>query len=146
MKKYTQKVIPEVSTDGWKNLPIKDFRKKVFTHYTEKYQGKCYVTNKHLGIVVEFDREGANKTGYGGHLYAKKACLVEVLDKMVRYAEYCNWGDRKSTDKPNVIGYLNFKVKVKIDEKIENVHLVIKLTNNGKFHYSMEVNIYKKNR
>ena len=143
MKKYKQTVIPQAFTAEWKNMPVKEFHEKVSTYYRTRYQGKCRVINQHLGIVVEFDREGVNKTSYGGHLYTKKACLVEVLDKMIRYAEYNNWGNRKPTDKPTVIGYLNFKVKVKIDGKMEYVHLVIRVTNNGKFHYSMEVNIWK---
>ncbi|MCL2414997.1 MAG: hypothetical protein FWC94_07120 [Bacteroidales bacterium] len=142
-KPYKQTVIPEVSTENWKNMPIKAFHEKVSNYYRMHYQGKCRIINQHLGIAVEFDRSGANKTSHGGHLYAKKACLLEVLDKVIRYAEYSNWGERKITDSPTVIGYLNFKVKVKIDGKIEHVHLIIRVTNNGKFHYSMEVNIWK---
>jgi hypothetical protein len=49
-------------------------------------------------------------------------------------------GGRKPTDGNFVIGYLNFKAKVRIDGKLEHVHLIIRVRNTGKFHYSMEVN------
>ena len=140
MKKYKQTVIPEVSTANWKTKTYSEARKKVMDYYRTHYLNGKKVTNQHLGITVEFDPDGADKTSRGGAIYLKKKCLVEVLSEMIQYAEYSNWGDRKAKDKPSVIGFLNFKVKVKIDEKIENIHLVIRVTNDGKFHYTMEVN------
>ena len=95
-----------------------------------------------MNIPVSFDRIGAKKTGFGGSIYPKKACLVEILDKLIRYAEYNNWGDRKDKDDIRVIGYMNFKVKAFIDGKMEYVHLYITVRNNGSFHYSLEVNIW----
>ena len=138
-KKYKQTVIPEVSIGDWENLPAYHSRKKMFDFYRSHYVGTS-VKNQHLGIIIEFDVVGARKTSHGGSVYPKKKCLVEVLDKMIEHAEYSNWGERKATDPPHIIGYLNFNVKVKIDETIEHIHLVIRLTNDGKFHYYMEVN------
>ncbi|MDR1406335.1 MAG: hypothetical protein LBI89_03940 [Prevotellaceae bacterium] len=141
MKKYRQTVIPEASTKAWSGLSKYATQKKVFDYYKANYllNGK-HVINQDLGISVAFERKGAEKTSFGGFIYSKKACLVEILDKVIRYAEYSNWGDRKPQDIPTVLGYLNFKVKVRIDGIMEHVHLVIRVNNSGKFHYSMDIN------
>jgi len=148
-QKYKQTVIPTVSTDDWKDLTIKESRAKTFEHYHTHYLGKeKRVKNKDIGITVEFEKQGARKTAHGGYVYPEKMCLIQVLDKLIRYAEYSNWGERKEKDPAKIIGYLNFNAKVKIDGKMEYVHLVVRVSNDGKFHYSMEINILgnKKNR
>jgi len=139
MAKYKQIVIPEVSTKEWITLSASDVREKLNNEYRTRYIGKK-VINQCLGITVEFESTGARKTAHGSAIYSKKACLVGVLDQLIRYAEYSNWGDRKPQDIARVIGYLNFKVKVRIDGKMEYVHLVIRVCNDGRFHYAMEVN------
>jgi hypothetical protein len=142
MAKYRQTVIPEASTADWVALAKQALRKKLYDEYRTRCYGKK-VVNQALGITVEFEHEGARKLSYGSAIYSKKACLVSVLDRLIRYAEYSNWGDRKATDAPHIVGYLNFKAKAKIDGKIEHVHLVIRMRNTGKFHYAMEVNKVK---
>jgi len=141
-QKYKQTVIPEVSMGKWKELHKGEASDKMLNHYRTHYVGKR-VINQHLGIAVEFNMKGAGKTTKGGPIYHEKKCLIEILDKMIEYAEYSNWGDRKESDPPHVIGYFNFKVKVKIDGKQEHVHLVVRLTKDGKFHYTYEVNVKK---
>jgi hypothetical protein len=142
MKKYKQTIIPETSTKDWTQLSVPEVRRKLFDEYRRRYYGKK-VINQCLGITIEFEREGARKTGYSNPTYSKKACLITILDQLIHYAEYNNWGDCKPTDPDHVIGFLNFKVKVRIDGVLEYVHLVIRVRNNGKFHYSMEVNKMK---
>jgi hypothetical protein len=142
MKKYKQTIIPEVSTEKWSGMSAFETRKKVFDYYNLHYPGNKKIRNKSLNILVSFDRIGAKKTSIGGHIYPKKACLIEVLNGLIRCAEYNNFGERKPTDAPNVVGFLNFKAKVCIDGKIEHVHLVLVLRNDGSFHYSMEINVW----
>jgi hypothetical protein len=142
MKKYKQTVIPEASTKEWSGLKPLATRKKVLEYYRIHYLTGHKVINKDLGIAVQFEAAGAKKTSFGGNIYPEKACLVEVLDKLIRYAEYSNWGDKKVTDALHVIGYMNFKVKVRIDGRIEHIHLVIRVTNDGKFHYTLEINVW----
>ncbi|MCL2682624.1 MAG: hypothetical protein FWE63_03935 [Bacteroidales bacterium] len=139
-KKYKQTIIPEVHTDEWETLSVYESRQKIFDYYCKHYKGKKNVINQHLGICVKFNQRGARKSSFGTGIYPKKKCLVEILDKMIEYAKYSNWGERKTTDPIDVIGYLNFKVKVKIDKKTEFIHLVIQVTNGGKFHYVQEIN------
>jgi hypothetical protein len=143
MAKYKQPVIPEASTAAWSGLPVLETRRKMFSHYEVRYFEKAEIVNEHLGITVGFNRISMKKGCFGGRMYPKKACLVEVLDKLIQYAEYTCWGDRKVKDEPHVTGYLNFKVKVRIDGKQEHVHLVIRARNDGKFYcYSHEVNVW----
>jgi hypothetical protein len=142
LKKYKQTIIPETFTKEWTKLTRPELREKLLNEYRNQYYGKKIV-NQDLGITVEFEMEGARKTSYGSAAYSKKACLITVLGKLIRYAEFTNWGNPKTTDPSYVIGFLNFKAKVKIDGKLEHVHLVIRARNTGKFHYVMEVNIIK---
>jgi len=144
MAKYKQTTIPEAYTTEWLPLKQSELKVKVFQEYKARYFGKS-VINKHLGIKVGFEYEGMRKTSHSTPVYSKKACLVAVLDKIIRYAEYTNWGDRKPTDPDYVIGFLNFKAKVKIDEMPEQVHLVVRVRKSGmfttsSFHYTLEVN------
>jgi len=138
MAKYKQTVIPEVSTEEWARLSLYEARKKMFDYYKEHYLGSR-VVNKSIGITVEFEQAGNKKTSYGGSLYPAKVCLVEILDKLIRHAEYSNWGERKPTDPNYVIGFLNFKVKVRVDGVLKHVRLAIRVRNTGKFHYSLDV-------
>ncbi|GHU85408.1 hypothetical protein FACS1894153_0570 [Bacteroidia bacterium] len=139
MKKYKQIIIPETSTTEWKGLTIPQIRNKMLSDYKSRYTGVS-VINKDLGIKVEFETGGAKKTSHGGSVSVKKASLLPVLDELVRYAEYNNYGGRKDSDAPNIVGFLNFKAKVKIDAKVENVHLVVRIKNDGKFHYFLYLN------
>ena len=143
MKKYKQQIIPMVSTESWKQLTKKELIEHAYELYLSKLSG-VEVINEDLGITVKFEKWSAKKTTKGSALYSKKAAIIEVLDDLVRYAEFSNWGNRKDNDITSVIGYFNMKVMVKIDGILEHIHLVIQVKNNGKFHYTMEVN--KKNR
>jgi len=60
-------------------------------------------------------------------------------------AEYNNFGERKSTDKPSVHGYFNFKAKVIINGKLEHVRISV-LFKNNKAYYNHEVNIIKQTK
>ncbi|MDR3132698.1 MAG: hypothetical protein LBU42_01575 [Prevotellaceae bacterium] len=142
MKKYKQTIIPETSTKEWRGMSAFATRKKMFDYYSTHYSGTKKVRNQSLNILIAFDRIGAKKTSFGGHIYPKKACLVEVLDDLLRYAEYNNWGERKASDTSNVVGFFNFKAKVYIDGKMEYVHLVVILRNDASFHYSLEINVW----
>jgi len=148
MAKYKQTVIPETFTDEWVKLTTLELRNQAFEEYRVRFFNKKIV-NQALGISIGFEREGARKTSHSSPVYSKKACLISVLDQLLRYAEYSCWGDRKPTDPAYVIGFLNFKAKVRIDGKLEHVRLAVRVRNDGQFrcafHYSMEVN-KKKNR
>jgi hypothetical protein len=62
---------------------------------------------------------------------------------MIENAEYSNMGQRKESDKGNVLGYLNFKAKAKIDGKIYHFRIAVKLKTDMKAYYNHTVNRYK---
>ncbi|MEI6435236.1 MAG: hypothetical protein WCP32_10355 [Bacteroidota bacterium] len=140
--KYIQTIIPKVSTDQLENIKKSSLRAFVKTYYSENFQNKISVINEDLGIKVEFIGDGTKKTSFGAAMYLKKAATILILDKLIKYAKYSNWGDRKDNDKSTVIGYLNFKVKVFIDGKICHFAINIQVRNTGKFHYSLDENRY----
>ena len=137
MKKYKQTEIPNVTITDRKDLAkvIKDF-------YNKNLQGKS-VINRDLGIIIHFTSAGKSELAYGRALHAKKAAVIKCLAKLIEEAEYNNFGERKETDKNNVVGYLNFKAKVKIDKIVENVRITVLLKKDGRAYYNHEINIKK---
>ena len=138
-KKYKQTIIPQVSTEG---VDYRNRAKSIKDFYTENLYGKS-VVNKDLGITIHFNSIGKNELAHGRALYAKKVAILKCLLELLEVAEYNNFGRKKDTDKETVLGYLNFKAKVIINDKIENVRINVLLKKNGKAYYNHEVNIKK---
>ena len=134
MKKYKQTFIPSVSTVGFSSEP-----KFVKNYYAKHLQGKT-VINKHLNIPIHFTGKSGRKIAFGGYKYIKKAAILQCLQQLLEVAEFNNFGNRKANDGLTVLGYLNFKAKIKIDNKIENVRIAVSLRKDGKVYYSHEVN------
>ena len=80
-QKYKQIIIPEVSTENWKSLSLRDAQKKMAEYYRTNYPYTRVVKNQHLGIEVGFESEGITKTCKGGKTYPEKCCLIEILDE-----------------------------------------------------------------
>ena len=139
-KKYKQTKIPNVRT---KDVPKKDRAKFVKEYYSVHLQGQI-VVNKHLGIKIIFNSIGKSELAHGRALHAKKIAILFCLADLVSEAEYSNFGNRKTSDSETVLGYLNFKIKVKIDDRIENARISILLKTNLKAYYHHEVNVIKK--
>ena len=137
MTKYKQKEVPSVTIIEPQNRVkyVRDF-------YTENLQGKS-VINKDIQLTINFTSIGKGELSYGRALYAKKIAVLQCIDKLLEVAEYNNFGQRKSTDKQNVLGYFNFKAKVKINGKLEFVRISVVLKKDGKAYYHHEVNIKK---
>jgi len=137
MKKYKQTFIPSVSTVGFSSES-----KFVNDYYKKNLQGKT-ITNKHLNIKIYLPGSSGRKIAYGGYKSIKKASVLQCLPKLLEVAEFNNFGSRKPTDSSLVLGFLNFKAKVKIDEKIENIRINVVLRIDGKMYYNHEVNFEK---
>ena len=139
--KYRQTIIPSVETEKHTNLAkyIKDY-------YKEHFQGNS-VVNAHIGIKITFTSLGKSELAHGRALHSKKAAIIKCLPTLLKYAEYNNFGIRKQTDQPSILGYLNFKAKVKINGKTENTRLTVLLKKDGQafYHpfYHYEVNTKK---
>ena len=136
-KKYKQTKIPSVSI-----IEPKDRIKFIKNFYTENLQGKI-VVNKDILLTIRFTSIGKFELAYARAPYANKIAVLQCIDKLLEVAEYCNFGQRKDTDKQNVLGYFNFKAKVKINEKIRHVRISVVLKKDGKVYYNHEVNTIK---
>ena len=138
--KYKQTVIPTVIIPTeWKKLKGIELRKFIFEYIKQHYAGQV-VKNIDTSINVHISITGGRKTAYGEAIYSKKAVLMFVLPDIIKYAKRNNFGEPKAKDGANILGYLNFKCKCKIDNKIENVRLAIQIQKGGKFYYNIEVN------
>lgn len=138
--KYKQLSIPSVSTN-----PKENNIAFVKEYYSQNLQGKI-VRNKHLGIDIRFNATGKGELAFGRAIHKKKTAVLKCLHHLLEVAEYNNFGKRKSTDKKNVLGYYNFKAKIKIDRKMEYVRISVLVTTNLKAYYNHEVNIINNHR
>jgi hypothetical protein len=142
MSQYRQNIIPQTHIpEEWKALTSKELRNVVM----ERAKGLVYekVLNIDTGIEIEFSVTNARKLARGGAIYLKKASLVPILPELVKVAEYSNFGQRKETDNPELLGFLNFKAKCIIDGKTEHVRLSVQFCRRNKFFYNVEVNKIK---
>lgn len=138
--KYKQTLIPSVTTNPKENniAFVKDY-------YSKKLQGKT-VRNKHLGIDIRFNATGKGELAFGRAIHKKKTAVLKCLYQLLEVAEYNNFGQRKATDINSVLGYYNFKAKIKIDGKTEYVRISVLITTDLKAYYNHEVNIIKNRR
>jgi len=136
-KKYKQIEIPSVNIIEPVNRVkfIKEF-------YAENLQGKV-VVNKDILLTIHFTSIGKYELAYAKAPYAKKIAVLQCLDRLLEVAEYNNFGQRKETDKQNILGYFNFKAKVKIDGNLEHIRISVVLKKDGKAYYNHEVNVIK---
>ncbi|MDR0207049.1 MAG: hypothetical protein LBI45_07330 [Bacteroidales bacterium] len=137
IEKYKQIIIPKVKTGS-----IANNRKSVAKYYTNNLQGKTIV-NDHLGISIKFTALGKAELAYGRALHIKKTAVLEVLPSLLKVAKYNNFGIRKENDPKELLGYLNFKAFVYINDKKECVRISVRLLKTGDTYYNHEVNIIK---
>ncbi|MCL2417284.1 MAG: hypothetical protein FWD02_05045 [Bacteroidales bacterium] len=139
--KITSKMVLKCTTEGFtKHKNNLELRKMVFDFYQENFTNPSrQVTNVNTGIVICFERGGANKTAFGGSMYAKKATLVTILDKICEHGCLYSVGKPKETDVPKgIICFLNFKANVIIDDKLEEVRFSVRTKKDGSFHYHID--------
>ena len=138
MKKKSKQVL-KCYTKGFTNFARNaELREVMRKMYLEKYCGK-HIVNLNTGITILFDREGAKKTTKGGSMYAEKAALITILDEICRHGVLLSIGNRKPTDKPKVLGYLNFKADVWVDDRLKLVKFSARIMKDGSFHYHIDI-------
>ncbi len=141
--KYRQKLIPVVNTPlYWKYCSSSELKKLVKEYYSKHLQG-LIVENQSLNIKINLSSQGKNKNIKGSAIYLKKAGAIRILDKILKYAEYSNFGLRKDGDPKELLGYFNLKCKVLLNGVKENIYVSIMIYKNGKIFYSIEVNQIK---
>lgn len=132
-------IVKTETPEEWKVLSISKLRSTVFEHIRKEYGGLTIV-NRDLNIPVTISVKSCRKTAYGEAMYIKKAAASLVLPELIENATYNNFGNRKESDPPTVIGYLNFKCKCLIDGKKECLRISVQFQKGGKFYYNIEVN------
>lgn len=138
-KKYA--FIPEISTE-LTGLSKHELRRFILDYYKKHLKG-IEVINEDTGITIHFSMTSGRKTAMGEAMYQRKAEIIRILPELVKYALYNNFGHPKETDNPEIIGYLNFKGRCKIDGKTENVRIAVQFQKQAKFYYNIEVNTIK---
>lgn len=139
LKKYA--FIPEINEE-LNGLSKAELRKYILDYYKKHLKG-IEVINKDTGITIHFSMTSGRKTAMGEAMYQRKAEIIRILPDLVKYALYNNFGQPKEKDSPEIIGYLNFKGRCKINDKIENVRIAVQFQKQAKFYYNIEVNTIK---
>ena len=140
MEKYKQEFIPEINLFTAKTE--QELKQAIKVFYKQNIQGQV-ITNKHTGIGIRFTSDGLGKMSEARRIGRVNAAAVQILMALLENAEYSNMGQRKSTDKENVLGYLNFKAKAKIEGKPYHFRIAVKLKTDMKAYYNHTVNRYE---
>ena len=140
MEKYKQDTIPETTLFNTKTE--QELKQAIKVFYKQNIQGKV-IRNKHTGIEIRFTSDGLGKISEARRIGRTNAAVVQILIVLLENAEYSNMGQRKPTDKENVLGYLNFKVKAKVEEKLYHFRIAVKLKTDMKAYYNHTVNRYE---
>lgn len=119
------------STDAFKSMSVRELRNYTLKYYNEHLRGKSVEIEKHLKEVV-FTNTAGKKIAKGEAMYSEKATIIEYLEELIKKSSYNNWGQRKSTDNSEVLGYLNFKSKITIDNVKRHVRISLIVYKNRK--------------
>ena len=127
--------VPEVSTERFKKMSVPELREYTLEYYLENYGGKSISKNffKEDNIQIEFFNTGGKKLQKP--IYKEKVAVLEHLESLIKNSTYNNWGNRKESSPPNIIGYLNFKAKVTIDGEKRHVRISIAVDRDRKFRF-----------
>ena len=100
--------VPEVSTERFKKMSVPELREYTLEYYLENYGGKSISKNffKEDNIQIEFFNTAGKKLQKP--IYKEKVAVLEHLESLIKNSTYNNWGNRKESSPPNIIGYLNF--------------------------------------
>ena len=127
--------VSEVSTERFKKMSVPELREYTLEYYLENYGGKSISKNffKEDNIQIEFFNTAGKKLQKP--IYKEKVDVLEHLESLIKNSTYNNWGNRKESSPPNIIGYLNFKAKVTIDGEKRHVRISIAVDEKRKFRF-----------
>jgi len=113
---------PETDTDRFKKMKVSELRTFTMKYYNLYLKGDSATIEKYVKEVVFINTAG-RKIAYGEAMYSAKAAVIAHLKTLIKNSTYNNWGDRKVSDGKDVLGYLNFKSKITIDNKKRHVRI-----------------------
>ncbi len=123
-------------------LKLGQLKKLCYSFFKEKLNGTS-VKNKQKGITVAFNMRGVNHLLYARNAGYVKLKDVFILKELIQNAVFCNFKNPDANDSPDIIGYLNFKSKAKIEGSMQTFRVVIRLTSRGRFFYDHSVRVKK---
>ena len=112
----------ETDTARFKKMKVSELRSFTMKYYNLYLKGDSATIEKYLKEVVFINTAG-RKIAYGEAMYSAKAAVIAHLKTLIKNSTYNNWGDRKTSDRKDVLGYLNFKSKITIDNKKRHVRI-----------------------
>lgn len=124
------------------NTSLAELKQKVKQFYNEKLQGNS-VVNKDKGITVAFSSVGRNHVLYARSAGFEKLVAVFKLPEILAAATFLNFKNADENDHHTVVGYMNFKCPVKINEKLQHFRVVVRISKDGKFFYDHSVRVKK---
>ena len=101
-------------------MKVSELRAFTLDYYLSHLKGKKVAIKNHLKEVI-FTTKAGRKIAKGEAMYSEKAAVIEHLEELIKNSTYNNWGSRKETDSPNILGFLNFKSKLTIDGEKRHV-------------------------
>ena len=113
---------PETDTDRFKKMKVSELRTFTMKYYNLYLKGDSATIEKYVKEVVFINTAG-RKIAYGEAMYSAKAAVIAHLKTLIKNSTYNNWGNRKASDGKDVLGYLNFKSKITIDNKKRHVRI-----------------------
>lgn len=113
---------PEIDTARFKKMKVSELRTFTMKYYNLYLKGDSATIEKYVKEVVFINTAG-RKIAYGEAMYSAKAAVIAHLKTLIKNSTYNNWGDRKASDGKDVLGYLNFKSKITIDNKKRHVRI-----------------------
>ena len=134
--------LPDTVEDSLKGLKLGVLKKHCTSFFKRNINGKSAI-NKHKGITVLFNMRGLKHVLHARNSGYTKLKAVYILPELIENAVYCNFKNPGENDSPDIIGFLNFKSKAKIEGKIQIFRIVIRITNRGKFFYDHAVRVKK---
>ncbi|PSG90868.1 zincin-like metallopeptidase domain-containing protein [Aurantibacter aestuarii] len=120
------------STEDFKKMTVSELREFLKTYYETHLKGKKIPASNFLKNI-EFVSKAKGKLLKP--IYSEKVVVVKKIEELIKSSTYNNFGNPKPTDKKDVLGYLNFKSKVVIDNKQRHVRISIVLYKNRETHF-----------
>jgi hypothetical protein len=142
MNKYRQNKIPVVEDKLFAGLKLGEIKTFV-SDFFDKNLKNTKVKNTHKGVTVEVRKSGLRHLFHARNAGYVKFKAVIVLKEMIENAIYCNFNEPDVDDDLSVLGYMNFKCSVIVENKIQIFRIVVRITKDGKFYYDHSVKVRK---
>lgn len=120
-----------IDTERFKKMTVMELKDFTVNYYETYLKGKKVAIENDLKEVLLIGNTGRKLLK---PMYSEKVAVLEHLEELIKNSTYNNFGKRKTTDSINVLGFLNFKSKITIDNVKRHVRISIVLYKNRETH------------